>query len=120
MIANFIDSSFAIGRSIKDEHLRYIKQIKIRNGENKYGTENVIICQIVKPDNFLHFEQVSYGSEYDHLKQRSKKDKQELEENIIALNESEPELSLQEIADRLGTYKMKVKRILDKHNKNES
>lgn len=120
MIANFIDSSFAIGRSIKDDDLRYIKQIKIRNGENKYGTENVIICQITKPDNFLHFEQVTYGSEYDHLKQRSKKDKQDLEENIIALNESESDLSLQEIADRLGTYKMKVMRVLNKHNKNKS
>lgn len=120
MIANFIDSSFAIGRSIKDEHLRYIKQIKIRNGENKYGTENVIICQITKPDNFLHFEKLSYGSEYDHLKQRSKKDKQELEENIIALNEGEPDLSYQEIADRLGTYKMKVMRVLKKHKENKS
>lgn len=120
MIANFIDSSFAIGRSIKDEDLRYIKQIKIRNGENKYGTENAIICQIAKPDNFLHFEKVSYGSEYDHLKQRSKKDKQDLEENIIALYESEENLSLQDIADRLGTYKMKVKRILDKHKGNKS
>jgi len=120
MIANFIDSSFAIGRSIKDGDFRYIKQIKIRNGENKYGTENVIICQITKPDNFLHFEKVSNGSEYDHLKQRSKKDKQDLKENIIALNESEENLSLQDIADRLGTYKMNVKRVLDKHKENES
>lgn len=34
---NFFDSVFAIGKSARDEKLRYVKQVKVRAGEYQYG-----------------------------------------------------------------------------------
>lgn len=116
MLYNFIDSCFAIGQSTNDKHLRYIKQVKARNTAMIYDTENVIVCQVDKPFNFLSFEFVEFGAEQQHLKQFSDTDKEKLELNIIELKTSNPNLSLGDIATRLGTNKMKVKRTLDKQN----
>ncbi|MGJ8666718.1 MAG: AAA family ATPase [Patiriisocius sp.] len=116
MLINFADSCFAIGECHNDKQLRYIKQIKARNTEIIYDTENVVICQIDKPQNFLQFEFLDYGSEQDHLRQVSKEDKEILEQNIIELKSSNPNLSLRDMAKQLGTNQMKIKRTLDKHN----
>ncbi len=115
MLINFVDSSFSIGESHTDKYLRYLKQIKARNTEIIYDTENVATCQIQKPYNFLEFEFLGYGTEREHLKQLSDNDREQLEQNIIELKNSNPSFSLSEIANRLGTNKMKVKRTLDKH-----
>lgn len=78
MLMNLIDSSFAIGESHNDKNIRYIKQIKQRNTEEIYGAENVCVCQIDKPLNFLLFEFVNYGKEWEHLKQYTENDKANL------------------------------------------
>ncbi|WP_245812619.1 AAA family ATPase [Salegentibacter echinorum] len=75
MLINFVDSCFAIGESHTDKYLRYIKQIKARNTEILYDTENVIICQIQKPLNYLEFEFVGLGTEREHLKQFTEQDR---------------------------------------------
>jgi len=117
MLINFVDSCFSIGESHNDKHLRYIKQIKARNTEIIYDSENVVVCQIDKPHNFLQFEFVDFGNELEHLKQISKEDKEQLEQSIIDLKTANPNFSLGIIANKLNTNKMKVKRTLDKHNK---
>ncbi|MBN1117966.1 MAG: AAA family ATPase [Bacteroidales bacterium] len=116
MLINFVDSCFAIGESFKDKNTRYIKQIKNRSTECIYDAENVAICQLDKPDNFLQFEFIDFGTESDHLKQLSEQDKELLEQNIIELKKSNPEMSLRDIAKQLNTNQMKVKRTLDKIN----
>ena len=63
MLSNFADSIFAIGESAKDKNLRYLKQIKARNTEEIYHAENVATCQIIKPNNFLMFEFLTFGNE---------------------------------------------------------
>ena len=78
MLMNFCDSSFAIGESHIDKNLRYIKQIKQRNTEKIYDADNVCICQIDKPVNFLLFEFMNYGKEWEHLKQYTENDKANL------------------------------------------
>ena len=60
---HFCDSSFAIGESAADKNLRYIKQIKQRHCESVYDSDNVAVCEIVKPDNFLQFEFIGFGKE---------------------------------------------------------
>ena len=45
-IFNFFDSVFAIGKSAKDENLRYINQIKVRYGSFTYDSNNVIVSTI--------------------------------------------------------------------------
>lgn len=74
MLMNFCDSSFAIGASSKDSSLRYIKQIKQRNTEHKYDTENVVVCNIENENNLLGFHFIDYDSEFEHLKYISNTD----------------------------------------------
>jgi len=114
MLINFCDSSFTIGESNADKSLRYIKQIKQRNTEQIYDAENVCICQIDKPANFLLFEFMDFGKEWDHLKQYTEKDKEDVSEKVVELNQKG--LSLREIGNQLGISHMKVKRILKSCN----
>ena len=67
MLINFCDSAFAIGESHQDTRMRYFKQIKARNTEVKYHSEQVCVCQLAKPLNFLQFSFLSYGEERQHL-----------------------------------------------------
>jgi RecA-family ATPase len=110
MLINFCDSSFSIGESHSDKNLRYLKQIKQRNTEQIYDAENVCICQIDKPSNFLQFEFVNFGTEREHLKQHTEKDKETLNERVNELKEQGR--SLREIGTELGISHMKVSRIL--------
>ncbi|MBL7766988.1 MAG: AAA family ATPase [Chitinophagaceae bacterium] len=110
MLINFCDSSFSIGESHSDKNLRYLKQIKQRNTEQIYDAENVCVCQIDKPLNFLLFEFVNFGKEWEHLRQHTEKDKESLNEKVSELKQQGR--SLREIGDALGISHMKVSRIL--------
>jgi len=74
MLMNFCDSCFAIGESSQEKGLRYIKQIKQRNTEVIYDTNNVIVCKIEKESNFLEFVFIGFENELDHLKPRNNED----------------------------------------------
>lgn len=86
MLINFCDSSFTIGESSKDKNLRYIKQIKQRNTENIYNTENVCVCEITKQHSFLGFELVEYSSESEHLKNFTEQDRDSIIEEVKLLS----------------------------------
>lgn len=116
-LSNFADAIFAIGQSEKGPELRYIKQVKARATEKLYDSDNVIVCRLAKPSNFLGFEFVEYGCEHEHLKARTESQHQEINIEIVTLKESEPNLNNAEIARRLGVNKMKVGRVLDRHSK---
>ena len=109
MLMNFCDSSFAIGESFNDKSIRYIKQIKARNTENIYDAENVCVCQIDKPFNFLQFELLNFGKEKDHLKQFTDKEKENINEKVVELKKQGR--SLRDIGAELGISHMKVSRI---------
>lgn len=113
-LANFADSIFAIGKSHQDGSLRYIKQIKARDTDVVFDSDNVILCEISKPFNFLGFEFAGFGKERDHLCLPSSDETNQTETLIMELRSSEPLISRYEIAKRLGINQMKVKRVLDK------
>lgn len=115
MLINFCDSSFSIGESSNDKNSRYIKQIKARNTEVIYDAENVCVCQIDKPGNFLLFEFMNFGKEWEHLKQHTEKDKENLNERIIELKQQGR--SYREIGAEVGISHMKVSRVLKDCNK---
>lgn len=98
MLINFADSSFAIGESFKDKNVRYLKQIKTRNGEHRFDTENVAVMQIAKDYNFLEFQPLGFAPEKDHLKSLSDKERDDLPSRIRSLSY----LPQREIAKRLG------------------
>jgi len=110
MLMNFCDSAFTIGESQADKSLRYIKQIKQRNTEQVYGGDNVCLCQIVKPDNFLQFDFVSYGREWDHLQRDKNEAREKLTEEVLALHHEGR--SLREIGKQLGIPFQRVDRLL--------
>lgn len=110
MLINFCDSAFTVGESFTDKNVRYLKQIKQRNTEQVYDIENVVICQITKPGNFLRFEFIGYGNERDHLRQQTDKDQQKTTAQVKELKQQGK--SLREIGVQLGISHMKVSRIL--------
>jgi RecA-family ATPase len=123
MLINFCDSCFSIGESFTDKSIRYLKMIKARNTEIIYDAENVIECHICKPGNFLKFDFLNFGRESSHLKVVSDKDKDELENQILNLMQTEPEISAYAIAKKLcqdeskfPSLKVKVTRIVNKHS----
>lgn len=67
-IMNFITSLFTIGMSNTEKGVRYIKHLLTRTGQIAFDEDNVILCNIKKPDNFLHFEHTGeLAREADHL-----------------------------------------------------
>ena len=115
-IANFADSIFAIGESFTERNIRYLKQVKARATEIIYDTYNIIVCEVVKHNNFLAFEFIDFGTEKEHLKIYVGDDKEELDQAIVELKTSELGLSDREIAKRLNTNAMKVGRVLKRNN----
>lgn len=112
MLSNFADSIFAIGESAKDKNLRYLKQIKARNTETIYDAENIATCQVTKPDNFLMFEFLNFGSEREHLKALSETDKTDLIQqvkNLSALGDSQRAIA-KELGISLGTVNNYLKK----------
>lgn len=118
MLVNFCDSAFAIGESSTDTVVRYIKQIKVRNTEADYTSDNVYVCEIAKEHNFLKFHHTGYANELEHLKIETSSDKDELEESVIDLKKNNPDYSNRKIADVLGTNHKRVGRILKKYQNN--
>ncbi len=112
---NFFDSAFAIGRSARDESLRYLKQIKCRNGEFVYDGTNVVVCSIERGnDGKTSF--VSHGttSESEHLRSLNEREVSALSRSIVELHEQGE--SIRSIADRLGISRSKVDREIRKYH----
>jgi hypothetical protein len=116
-LLNLCDSAFAIGKSVKESNVRYVKQIKARSAEYKYDSENVATFRVAKNGCYLCFEHTGFDAERDHLRERTDAELSELEMNIHALYQSDPNLSYSEIAKQLNTNKMRVSRVLKKMNK---
>ena len=119
MLMNFADSSFAIGKSSEDSSIRYIKQIKVRNCEEQYGFNNVLVCEIIKPNSLLKFNFIDYDSEQNHLENYTVKNQsdQEFQNQIKSLLDTNPDISLREIASKIGSTHPKVGRHIEKMKK---
>ena len=120
ILMNLCDSAFAIGKSSTDDSTRYIKQIKGRNTEEIYGSDNVINCQIVKKNNnFLQFEIIGYGSETDHIQKPNTTPDSDLINRVMELYNMGK--SYREIAAELSAYgnmyAVKVQRMIEQAKK---
>jgi RecA-family ATPase len=115
MLMNFCDSAFAIGESKADVNMRYLKQIKQRNTEQLYGEDNICLCQIGKPYNFLKYEFVSFGKEWEQLTRPADPEQELLMTN--ANNLKQQGLSLRQIGQQLGISHQKADRLIKAHAK---
>lgn len=115
-LSNFADSVFCIGKSSKATNARYIKQIKpSRSSEMEYDIHNVVELQLEKKYDFLGFQHSGFASEFENLNLAAENDDPKL--LAISLKNSHPELSLQQIADKVGKPKSTVKYWLDTNTK---
>lgn len=100
MLINFADSAFAIGESQTSAGLRYLKQIKQRSGNQVYGADNVRLCRIIKPSNFLHFDFTGREPEARHLLHYTEQQRKTTEDRIAELRGQS--LSLRAISTATG------------------
>jgi len=111
MLMNFCDSAFTIGESNAHSGVRYLKQIKQRNTEQIYGESNVCLCKIAKPHNFLQYEFINFGKEWEHLTRKKTDNRDEdLINKVIELKAAD--YSLREIGRELGITHQRVDRIV--------
>lgn len=110
---NFFDSVFAIGKSAKDDRLRYVKQLKVRAGEFLYDANNIIVYELEKSSGFVHFEFKEYSTEKEHLRERTESDEEKQLKRIKELKAQGK--SVRDIASIVGISKSKVWRLLQSH-----
>ncbi|GGH20583.1 AAA family ATPase [Mucilaginibacter phyllosphaerae] len=85
LIMNFADSAFSIGTSAADPHLRYLKQIKQRSTAQIYGEDNVCLCRITKPHDFLQMQFEGHSYERLHLRTRHTINRELLSPKVVQL-----------------------------------
>lgn len=117
-VISLIDSAFAIGEVSGKPNQRYIKQTKVRLDKFTYDGSNVMLCEIRRVDGLLQLVKIGTANERK-LIQPERVEPAPLDyEAILALkNEG---LSVREIAERLGTSKSRVQRLLTARSSNEN
>ena len=65
-MGNLIDSAFAIGTT-KDMNRKYLKQVKVRETEFRYDSENVLLIEFSQEGDWVHFVPVEQTQEYELL-----------------------------------------------------
>jgi len=110
-LMNLADNSFALGRSCKDDNLRYLKMIKPKFTPCIYGFDNVLTCCIEKgADNFTKFSKIGFDRETEHLRQPSDNSQKEKDNLIRELHNQGK--SLREIGKEVGISYQTVSRKL--------
>ncbi len=111
-LSNFADSIFCIGRSTQGKDLRYIKQLKARFCSE---AEGVMVCELNQPYNFLQFEFIEYDNEQNHLMNKSEAD-EEMKAKIVEMKAENADISLRDMAEKMGTNHTKISRVIKKYN----
>ena len=107
---NFFDSVFSMGKSAVDSGIRYIKQIKSRNGRIIYDTQSVLIGELEKEATMPKFVASGTVNEYSLLKVADTTSQSVRQDRVAAL--SGKGKSCREISEELGISKSAVSRIL--------
>lgn len=89
--------------------MRYIKQIKVRAGAFEYGSDNVIVAEIVKEGAWLHFQTTGFATEREHLTDENENERDAIIGRVRDMREEGKTMS--QIAAALGLSKAKVGRI---------
>lgn len=110
-LINLFDEGIALARSAKDDNLRYLKQVKVRTGECKYGDDNVLLLDLSKENGFLRFEVIGVGCEDEHLNMFEDENEEDKLMTILSLHKEGK--TVREIAAIVGLGKSTVQRRLE-------
>jgi RecA-family ATPase len=111
MLMNFADSAFAMGQSNADPSLRYLKQVKQRNGREIYGPDNICLFQLQKQFGYLHFKFTGYAHEQQHLRRYTQTQRDQQKTRIIQLRADGH--TQRHIAAKLGIAPSTVNKLLN-------
>ncbi len=138
-ITKIADSTFALGQSFLANDLRYIKQIKSRDGRIEYDAENALIYRLAKfdpyheehiqdnkpiVDNFFGYSYIGTDDERSHLQPRFRpvdaKRRPKLNERLVKYAKmlAKQGLSTAAIGRRLGISKPTAHRYVGKVGQN--
>ncbi len=101
MLSNLVDNIFAIGVSTQGKNIRYVKQLKVRD-EKFHEADNVIICEIAQENNFLHFKEVGFSHEREHLQDRPETEKERIRKQAIEIKKENPSISSRDASIKMG------------------
>ena len=109
---NFFDSVFAMGQSAKDEHFRFVKQLKVRTGEFSYGPGNVMVFELGKEGDMVRFQFLRTEPEKNHLSEPDDSDIITRDLRVVELHKQG--VNYREIAAQVGISKSMVAKIIKK------
>ena len=110
-LVNFVDSLFAIGRSVQDDSLRYVKMLKNRNEE--FDMSKVRVYSIEKIDSFLQFVYQRDSKERDLLREFSESEEEKVTKQVLYYRDQGK--TIRDIAAIMKMSKSKVHRIYSEH-----
>ena len=114
-LINFFDAGIAIGRSAKDPTWRYVKQVKVRTGEYKYDSDNVILYKLQQIQGYTQFVFQDYVQESTQLREKNEFTEAEDLQELIDLKAQNK--TVRQIADETGFSPTTVHRKLKKAEK---
>lgn len=86
MKANLCDTILSIGRSSTDRNIRYVKQVKVRDGEHQFDSENVITYELSRSNGYLSFSFRGYAGEHELLRQPNEGERAAIIDQVKALS----------------------------------
>ena len=114
-LINFFDAGIAIGRSAKDPTWRYVKQVKVRTGEYKYDSDNVILYKLQQIQGYTQFVFQDYVQESTQLREKNEFTEAEDLQELIDLKAQNK--TVRQIAEETGFSPTTVHRKLKKAEK---
>lgn len=110
-LVNFADGVFAIGRSVQDDSLRYVKMLKNRNEE--FDMSYVRVYSIEKKGSFLQFVYQRDSKERDLLREFSESEEEKVTKQVLYYKDQGK--TIRDIAAMTKMSKSKVHRIISEH-----
>lgn len=111
LLINLVDSAFAIGASLSNPKIRYIKQTKVRMGRFEYGEDNVIVSEIQNVKGLLKFVRTGENTENEMLLTLSEVKRRETYRKIGELFAED--YGAEDIAKIMGMSETAVKKIIN-------
>lgn len=112
MKSNFCDSCWCLGKSVTQKNIRYVKQLKVRDSELIYDSENVLLYEISRDAGFLGFKEIGFGREEDLIRHGNNHTGDE-KMHLIQKLKSEG-LSNVKVAEALGCSEAAIRKWLKK------
>ena len=107
-----------MGSSNQSADIRYLKQVKSRNGAIVYDADNIILGHIESVDDALRFVEDGYGVEYQHLRTPEERGKGPDPEILARVRELKMMgRTTRDIAEEIGVSHVTVSKYLRRNDR---